>query len=187
MPALRFRQAASTPWNASPGTRLPTASRSLRSSRPSYGCTLPFRRAPAGARARRAWSPGSPPPEPRNGRPGRPHRRLARARHAHPRASTSSRPHKRCPVAGSPGGSRFARDRSDRRRFHWRTLDDARLDLADLRGADFSHADLASAAFYGAVADATTIWPADFDPQQAGVLPADTAPPARPQSYSREP
>jgi uncharacterized protein YjbI with pentapeptide repeats len=65
-------------------------------------------------------------------------------------------------------------------------LDGARFDLADVRGVDFSQTDLATATFHGAVADDTTIWPADFDPQQAGVLPADTALPTRPQSYSEE-
>ena len=66
-------------------------------------------------------------------------------------------------------------------------LHGARLDLADLRGADFTAADLASATFHGAVADDTTIWPAGFDPQRVGVLPGDTAPPFRPQSYSEDP
>jgi hypothetical protein len=66
-------------------------------------------------------------------------------------------------------------------------LEGATLDLADLRGADFSQADLASATFQGAVADSTTIWPADFDPRQAGVLPADAAPPFRPQNYFEDP
>jgi Pentapeptide repeats (8 copies) len=65
-------------------------------------------------------------------------------------------------------------------------LDGARLDLADLRGADLSQADLADATFRGAVADDTTIWPAGFDPQHAGVLPADAALPFRPQSYFDE-
>lgn len=66
-------------------------------------------------------------------------------------------------------------------------LDSARLDLADLRGADFSRTDLANATFRGAVADDTTIWPEAFDPQRAGVLTADAAPPIRPQSYTEEP
>jgi uncharacterized protein YjbI with pentapeptide repeats len=63
----------------------------------------------------------------------------------------------------------------------------ARFDLADLRGADFTTADVAGATFAGAVADDTTTWPDGFDPQQAGVLPAGTAPPIRPQSYSEDP
>ncbi len=65
-------------------------------------------------------------------------------------------------------------------------LDGARLDLADLRGADFSQADLANATFRGAVADDTTTWPSGFDPQRAGVVPADAAPPLRPQSYFKD-
>lgn len=66
-------------------------------------------------------------------------------------------------------------------------LGGARFDLADLRGADFSQADMAGATFQGAVADGTTIWPAAFDPQHGGVLPADNAPPFRPQSYFEDP
>jgi uncharacterized protein YjbI with pentapeptide repeats len=66
-------------------------------------------------------------------------------------------------------------------------LDGARLDLADLRGADFSQAVLGNPTFHGAVADNTTIWPTDFDPQRAGVLPADAAPRLRPQSYFEDP
>jgi hypothetical protein len=66
-------------------------------------------------------------------------------------------------------------------------LNGARLDLADLRGADFSQADLTDTTLQGAVADDTTIWPADFDPQHAGVLPAEAAPPLRPKSYLEEP
>ena len=65
-------------------------------------------------------------------------------------------------------------------------LHGARLDLADLRSADFSAADLSDASFHGAVADNTTTWPEGFDPQQADVLPADTAPPLRPQSWSED-
>jgi uncharacterized protein YjbI with pentapeptide repeats len=64
---------------------------------------------------------------------------------------------------------------------------DASLDLADLRGADFTASDITGATFRGAVADDTTTWPAGFDPQQAGVLTADEAPPLRPQSYSADP
>lgn len=66
-------------------------------------------------------------------------------------------------------------------------LNGARLDLADLRGADFSQADLTDTTFRGAMADDTTIWPAGFDPQRAGVLPAEAAPPLRPKSYFEEP
>jgi uncharacterized protein YjbI with pentapeptide repeats len=66
-------------------------------------------------------------------------------------------------------------------------LKGARLDRADLRGADFSQTDLANATFEGAVADDTTIWPTDFDPQHARVLSADAAPPVRPQSYFEDP
>jgi uncharacterized protein YjbI with pentapeptide repeats len=66
-------------------------------------------------------------------------------------------------------------------------LDGARLDLADLRGADLSQANLANAALRRAVADDGTIWPAGFDAQHAGVLPADGAPPLRPQSYFESP
>jgi Pentapeptide repeats (8 copies) len=65
-------------------------------------------------------------------------------------------------------------------------LHGTRLDLADLRGADFSGTDFAGATFPGALADDTTIWPSGFDPQQAGVLPADEAPPFRPQKWSED-
>lgn len=65
-------------------------------------------------------------------------------------------------------------------------LNDARFDLADLRSADFTTADVRGSTFADAVADDTTIWPVGFDPQQAGVLPADKAPPLRPQSYSED-
>ena len=66
-------------------------------------------------------------------------------------------------------------------------LNGARLDLADLRGADFSQADLTDTTFRDAVADDTTIWPTGFDPQHAGILPAEAAPPLRPKSYFEEP
>jgi uncharacterized protein YjbI with pentapeptide repeats len=65
-------------------------------------------------------------------------------------------------------------------------LNDARFGLADLRSADFTTADVRGSTFADAVADDTTIWPGGFDPQQAGVLPADKAPPLRPQSCSED-
>jgi Pentapeptide repeats (8 copies) len=71
--------------------------------------------------------------------------------------------------------------------FSGAVLRDASLDLADLRGADLSAADITGTTFRGAVADDTTTWPDGFDPQQAGVLTADEAPPLRPQKYSVDP
>lgn len=58
------------------------------------------------------------------------------------------------------------------------------LESADLRGADLTGTEASRASMVGAVADATTIWPAGFDAAAAGVVTADgRTPPLRPQSW----
>ena len=64
-------------------------------------------------------------------------------------------------------------------------LTSARLDNADLRGADFTEADLADASLRNAIADASTIWPAHFQAQSAGLRQDTDAPAIRPQHGSR--
>ncbi|HZM74074.1 MAG TPA: pentapeptide repeat-containing protein [Candidatus Limnocylindrales bacterium] len=58
------------------------------------------------------------------------------------------------------------------------------LEQADLRGANLSTVDLSKTFLKGAVADETTRWPAQFDPETAGVLSGTDLPPIRPQRYS---
>lgn len=64
-------------------------------------------------------------------------------------------------------------------------LKGTRLEQADLRGTDLTGTDPAAAGLTGAVADATTVWPAGFDAAAAGVVvtTGDDAPPLRPQSW----
>ncbi|MEV0282305.1 pentapeptide repeat-containing protein [Streptomyces sp. NPDC050610] len=60
----------------------------------------------------------------------------------------------------------------------------ARLHQADLRGADLTGTEASRASLAGAVADASTVWPADFDAAAAGVVTADdSAPLPRPQTW----
>lgn len=62
-------------------------------------------------------------------------------------------------------------------------VDGARFDLADLRGAVLTDTNLSAASLSGAVADATTVWPSNFDAAAFGVLPADDAPALVPLTY----